>query len=47
MSTQVIEGTWEEIKRHEAELVGRHLRVTVKSEGATRRKPTLINPTTV
>jgi hypothetical protein len=32
MSLHVIEGSWEEIKSHEAELVGRHLRVTIKSE---------------
>ncbi len=30
MSGYVIEGTWEEIKRHEAELIGQYLRVTVK-----------------
>ena len=29
MSLQVIEGTWEEIERRKAELVGRHLRVTI------------------
>ncbi|MGO8671707.1 MAG: hypothetical protein ACLQVD_10130 [Capsulimonadaceae bacterium] len=29
MVAQVIEGTWEEIKSHEAELVGRLLRVTI------------------
>ncbi|HEY3329139.1 MAG TPA: hypothetical protein VGK19_03885 [Capsulimonadaceae bacterium] len=29
MSLQVIEGTWEEIKQHEAQLVGWTLRVTV------------------
>jgi hypothetical protein len=30
---------WEEIKRHESELVGRHLRVTVKSDLPSGRKP--------
>jgi hypothetical protein len=29
MSLHVIEGTWEEIKRHEAELAGRHVRLTI------------------
>jgi hypothetical protein len=28
MSPRVIEGTWEEIKLNEAELIGRQLRVT-------------------
>ena len=32
MSLRVIEGTWEEIERHKAELVGRHLRVTITPE---------------
>jgi len=40
MAQHVIEGTWEEIKRHEAELVGRHLRVIVKPERSPTRKPT-------
>ncbi len=31
---QVIEGTWEEIKLHEAEFAGRHLRVIVDAEPA-------------
>ena len=35
MSLDVIEGTWEEIKRHEEELIGHHLRVTI-----TRQRPT-------
>jgi len=39
MASQVIEGTWEEIKRHEAELAGRHVRVTIKSDRSTMRKP--------
>jgi len=34
----VIEGTWEEVKRHEAELRGRHLRVTVTAEKRAQRK---------
>ena len=32
MSLQVIEGTWEEIERRKAELIGHRLRVTVKAE---------------
>ncbi|HME00452.1 MAG TPA: hypothetical protein VKM93_24365 [Terriglobia bacterium] len=32
MSSHVIEGTWEEIERHKAELIGRHLRVTITPE---------------
>ena len=36
MSQHVIEGTWEEIKRHEAELIGRHLRVTILPEPDAR-----------
>ena len=32
MSLRVIEGTWEEVKRHEAELIGRQVRVTIKPE---------------
>ena len=39
MSLQVIEGTWEEVKRHEAELTGRHVRLTVTPEKATTNKP--------
>lgn len=35
----MIEGTWEEIERHKAELIGRHLRVTVKPERSPLRKP--------
>ena len=35
----VIEGTWEEIERHKAELIGRHLRVTVTPERPAPRKP--------
>jgi len=38
MPQQVIEGTWEEIKSREAELIGRHLRVIVKPEKAAGRK---------
>jgi hypothetical protein len=33
----VIEGTWEEIKRHESELVGRDLRVIVDADQQTER----------
>ncbi|MGO8673054.1 MAG: hypothetical protein ACLQVD_17055 [Capsulimonadaceae bacterium] len=32
MSQYVIEGTWEEIERHKAELIGRQLRLTIKGE---------------
>lgn len=32
MPLQVIEGIWEEIKRHEAELINRQLRVTIITE---------------
>lgn len=32
MSLQVIEGTWEEIKRREAELIGHFLRVTIQPD---------------
>ncbi len=32
MSLYVIEGTWEEIERRKAELIGRHLRVTITPE---------------
>jgi hypothetical protein len=39
MSQQVIEGTWEEIESHKAELIGRHLRVIVTAERPTKRKP--------
>ena len=37
MPQHVIEGTWEEVKLHEAELIGRQVRLTVKSE-ARRQK---------
>ncbi len=43
MSVQVIEGTWEEIKRRESELVGRYLRVTIRPENLTQRKPAKTN----
>lgn len=36
----VIEGTWEEIERHKAELIGRHLRVTVTPKKPAPRKAT-------
>jgi hypothetical protein len=38
MSLHVIEGTWEEIERHKAELMGRHLRVTISPEGPALHK---------
>ena len=37
----VIEGTWEEVKRHDSELIGRLVRLTVKVE-----KPALHMPAT-
>ena len=39
MSVQVIEGTWEEIKLREADLVGRHLRVIATDEPPAARTP--------
>jgi hypothetical protein len=45
MSLHVIEGMWEEVKRREAELAGRFVRVTIKPEprttkqGAPHQKP--------
>ena len=39
MSVRVIEGTWEEIKRHEGRLVGRRLRVTIEPEKSARHEP--------
>lgn len=39
MSPNVIEGTWEEIKRHEPELTGRRLRVTIQPEQAMADEP--------
>jgi hypothetical protein len=41
MAQQVIEGTWEEIKRHEAELAGQFLRVTFDPEGTAARQPSV------
>ena len=38
MALQVIEGTWEEIERHKAELIGRQLRVTIKPDRPLSRK---------
>lgn len=35
----VIEGTWEEINLHEAELTGRQVRLTIKPEKPASRKP--------
>ena len=39
MSQHVIEGTWEEIKSHEAELIGHHLRVIITPEEQTTPEP--------
>lgn len=39
MSLNVIEGTWEEIERHKAELIGRRLRVTIQPEKPSARPP--------
>jgi len=39
MALQVIEGTWEEIKRHEAELVGQRFRLIPLFETEILRKP--------
>jgi hypothetical protein len=36
MALIVIEGTWEEIERRKAELIGHQLRVTIKPEKAAR-----------
>lgn len=37
MSLHIIEGTWEEIESHKAELIGRQLRVIVKPVGRSVR----------
>jgi hypothetical protein len=39
VSIQVIEGTWEEVKRHEAELIGRQVRLIIKPYKPTTHKP--------
>jgi len=39
MSPHVIEGSWEEIKRHEAEFVGHHLRVTITPQKPLPHQP--------
>jgi len=39
MAAHVIEGTWEEIKRHESELIGHHLRVIITAGPATMNEP--------
>ena len=39
MPPQVIEGTWEEIKLHEAEFAGQFLRVTLNPERPETRMP--------
>ncbi len=41
MSIQTIEGTWEEIKRHDSDLQGRYVRLTVQPKLPT--KPVLIH----
>ncbi len=40
--SQIIEGTWEEVKQHEAELVGHYVRVTIdpKPQHANRKAST-------
>lgn len=38
MSLHVIEGTWEEIERRKAELIGHHLRVTIAPARPAPRK---------
>jgi hypothetical protein len=39
MSLRVIEGTWEEVMRHDAELTGRHVKVTIMPEKQFTREP--------
>jgi hypothetical protein len=39
MAQYVIEGTWEEIERHKAELVGLQLRLTIKRGKTALRSP--------
>jgi hypothetical protein len=39
MAQHVIEGTWEEIESHKAELVGRHLRVIITPDRPSKSKP--------
>jgi hypothetical protein len=39
MSLSIIEGTWEEIERHKAELIGRRLRVTIQPERVMENTP--------
>ncbi len=41
MATMVLEGTWEEIKRHETEFNGRRLRVTVLDDETDAPKANL------
>ena len=38
MQPTIIEGTWEEIERRKAELIGRQLRVTILPETPARNK---------
>jgi len=39
MPLHVIEGTWEEIERRKAELIGRRLRVTIRPERPALNQP--------
>lgn len=39
MSLHFIEGTWEEIESHKAELIGHHLRVIITPKSTERRNP--------
>lgn len=40
MTTQVLEGTWEEIIKHSKRLTGKQLRVTILGDGPqSKRKP--------
>ena len=42
MTTQVLEGTWEEISKHSKRLIGKQLRVTIlDEEPSPKRKPNL------
>ncbi len=43
MPLTVIEGTWEEIERHKAVLVGRRLRVTIKPESSSTTPVSLVS----
>jgi hypothetical protein len=41
MALHVIEGTWEDIERRKAELIGRQLRVIIKPEAPARQKQSM------